>query len=378
MTFYEELGVPPDAEPDAIREAYRNVARLLHPDAQTNPVLKQAAEAQMKRINHVYGILSEPDRRHRYDLELTEIPHRSGAIIIQAPVDRVEFQPRKSGTYVWLAAATICAIFIIWLAAKEPSAQPVNPQPAGTQNADAGASVAASPSTAKRTPGSRQHDDEITRLRAELAAAYADRDRLTRQVASLQTGSRFQPPTSDSRPAAQVPLPATPTPVALPAVALTPELPLPAVSLGTPPALAPVPQPQATSLPAAPNEAPKATRVSGSWAYTHSAKENNNKAIYPPDFIEAVITEFHGHVRGQYRARFKVADASIPPDVNFRFEGNMSGTNGRFPWTGATGAKGEVQIRLISDSTLEVTWAASALGKSMGLASGTAVLTRKN
>ena len=66
MTFYEELGVPPDASVDAIREAYRNVARLLHPDAQTNPVLKESAEVQMKRINQVYETLAEPERRRRY------------------------------------------------------------------------------------------------------------------------------------------------------------------------------------------------------------------------------------------------------------------------------------------------------------------------
>ena len=42
MNFYEELGVPPDAPLAAIRDAYRNVARLLHPDAQTDPVLKES------------------------------------------------------------------------------------------------------------------------------------------------------------------------------------------------------------------------------------------------------------------------------------------------------------------------------------------------
>src|ERR1700683_5626523 len=104
MTFYEELGVPPDAPSDTIREAYRSVARLLHPDAQTNPVLKESAEAQMKRINHLYDILSDPERRRRYNQELAEPQDRPATIIIQAPRPPEQFERGNSGTYVWLAA----------------------------------------------------------------------------------------------------------------------------------------------------------------------------------------------------------------------------------------------------------------------------------
>src|SRR5690348_15444107 len=108
MTYYEELGVPPDASPDAIHEAYRNVARLLHPDAQTNLVLKESAEVQMKRINHLYDTLSDPERRRRYDQDVSasqlDRPERPSPIIIQTPALSDQNPNRHNGTVVWLAA----------------------------------------------------------------------------------------------------------------------------------------------------------------------------------------------------------------------------------------------------------------------------------
>ena len=67
-----------------------------------------------------------------------------------------------------------------------------------------------------------------------------------------------------------------------------------------------------------------------------------------------------------------------PDIVDFRFEGKLSGSTTRLPWTGTEGAKGEVQLQLLSDTALEIEWSATSLGKSMGLVSGTAVLDRGN
>jgi hypothetical protein len=355
MTFYEELGVPQDASPDTIREAFRNVAKVLHPDAQTNPVLKQTAEGQMKRVNHLYEVLSDPERRRRYDQELAEPAERpTSTVIIKAPPPSEQFRPGHSGIITWIAATALCGTLIIWLATRESAGPAVYPQPAPPA---AGASAPASPNKAalKKAAAAllpplaiqdRYKDSEIARLRGELIAAYAERDRLLKQIASLQSGHTVQP------------------------AAITPA---PLVATGAPvdlglPVLHPVaPPPAAASKP----------RWTGSWTYGQRT-ENKNKTLFPPEFIETVITEDGGNLRGQYRARFKVADARISPDVDFRFEGKTTGASGRFAWTGVGGAKGEVQIRLISDSTLEVVWAATDLGKSMSLASGTAVLNRKN
>jgi curved DNA-binding protein len=63
-TLYEVLGVPKDAKPDAIRSAYRKLARKHHPDV--NPGDKKAEE-RFKKIATAYEVLSDEKRRTAYD-----------------------------------------------------------------------------------------------------------------------------------------------------------------------------------------------------------------------------------------------------------------------------------------------------------------------
>jgi len=63
-TLYEVLGVPKDAKPDAIRSAYRKLARKHHPDV--NPGDKKAEE-RFKKIATAYEVLSDDKRRAAYD-----------------------------------------------------------------------------------------------------------------------------------------------------------------------------------------------------------------------------------------------------------------------------------------------------------------------
>lgn len=61
--YYETLGIARDASKDDIRAAYRKLARQYHPD-----VSKEAdAEAKFKEINEAYQVLSDDERRARYD-----------------------------------------------------------------------------------------------------------------------------------------------------------------------------------------------------------------------------------------------------------------------------------------------------------------------
>jgi DnaJ-class molecular chaperone len=62
--YYEVLGVARDATPDSIKKAYRGLARKFHPDV--NPGDK-TAEAKFKEVQQAYDILSEPEKRSRYD-----------------------------------------------------------------------------------------------------------------------------------------------------------------------------------------------------------------------------------------------------------------------------------------------------------------------
>jgi DnaJ-class molecular chaperone len=62
--YYEILGVARDATPEAIKKAYRGLARKYHPDV--NPGDK-SAEGRFKEVQSAYDILSDQEKRALYD-----------------------------------------------------------------------------------------------------------------------------------------------------------------------------------------------------------------------------------------------------------------------------------------------------------------------
>jgi len=64
-TYYELLGVGPDATTDEIQRAYRLLALRHHPD-----VAPDADQAVMATINGAWSVLSDPARRRSYDAGL--------------------------------------------------------------------------------------------------------------------------------------------------------------------------------------------------------------------------------------------------------------------------------------------------------------------
>src|SRR4051812_9065189 len=62
--YYEVLGVQRDASEAEIKKAYRKLARELHPDR--NPGDK-SAEAKFKEVQEAYSILSDKDKKAKYD-----------------------------------------------------------------------------------------------------------------------------------------------------------------------------------------------------------------------------------------------------------------------------------------------------------------------
>ncbi len=61
--YYEVLGVPRVADQDAIRRAYRKLARQYHPDLNSD----EDAEERFKELGEANEVLSDPEKRQRYD-----------------------------------------------------------------------------------------------------------------------------------------------------------------------------------------------------------------------------------------------------------------------------------------------------------------------
>src|SRR5215831_1186634 len=62
--YYETLGVTREAKEEEIKKSYRKLARKYHPDL--NPNNKQA-EDRFKEIQEAYEVLSDPEKRSKYD-----------------------------------------------------------------------------------------------------------------------------------------------------------------------------------------------------------------------------------------------------------------------------------------------------------------------
>ncbi len=62
--YYSTLGVSREATPEEIKKAFRRLARQHHPDTAKD---KKAAEEKFKEINEAHEVLSDPEKRRKYD-----------------------------------------------------------------------------------------------------------------------------------------------------------------------------------------------------------------------------------------------------------------------------------------------------------------------
>lgn len=320
MSFYDDLGVRQGATSEEVREQYRLLVRLFHPDQFADPALKAAAEGQMRRFNEIAAILTDPEQRHAYEAEAARLP-----IVIQAPQAAIPARRIPWNSLAWGTAALACAAAIVWVSGHEQ--------------------IPAPPVVEVRTilaqPPSLPSTNEW-QVRAKVA--WAERDQALRELARLRGESI--PPRASVR---------VETPQA---VAFSSEPFIPVTSA------APTPITEANS---------SSSSFAGLWFYARRPGVSGKR--YAPEFIETQITERDGQVRGRYRSRYRVTDQAISPSVNFEFVGQAAGTSAQMPLTRDDGARGEVRLRLISEHEMELDWTATG-STSPSLTSGTAILVK--
>jgi curved DNA-binding protein CbpA len=337
ITLYEELGVSPGASSEEIREAFRSLARLLHPDQQTDAQLKDIAEKQMRKLNRVYAVLSDPERRRQYD----EVPddEYGPAVVPGSP-----FRPgvaKVMARGAWGVAILFSAGLLIWLATE------TTPGPQSRTRDQSAPPTAASPSRSAGSVG--DPESLIAGLRSDVRAVTRQRDAAIRELSRLRGAARARQSASSALPE-----------VRSPAITMT-EL------------------PSAAKFPGF-VESPVSQNLAGFWFYAKlpQGQHYKNEGRYPPEYIEAAISEQNGTIYGKYRARFQIAGRAISPDVDFTFTGPL-GDRPRmtFPWTGPGGAKGVLTLRFTSGNSLLIDWNATELGTRQGLDADTAILTRR-
>jgi curved DNA-binding protein CbpA len=320
VTYYDELGLAPQASPEEIRETYRTLARLLHPDQYQEEKLKRAAEGQMKRLNLIYAELSDPERRKRYDQSLQSLAACGwrGRILPRAAHLAVAVALGAGAVAGWLAR-TLCG------GSRPP------------------------------TPAARAHVAAPAPAPVPVPAKTAPRPTAARRRAAPPSSSA-----AETEDAARMPAPQP----------LDPDLPALA-------SLAPPPLESAGTAAPAIEPRGQRPRFSGRWLHAYVQGGAASSWVYPPEYIELVIIERYGRLRGAYRARFRILDRAVSPYVTFQFEGEAPASEAaQFPWTGPAGAHGAVRLHLLSENTLEVAWFVRDPGGQPALVSGAALLTR--
>jgi curved DNA-binding protein CbpA len=350
MTYYDELGVGPEATAEEIRDAYKRLAKLLHPDIQQDERVRHVAACQMQRLNHVYETLSHSDRRRMYDagLEGPLLPVVFQATPVPPPLAPVPIPVllvRRYGSWLAGGLSVLLLIWFIWAS----SSQAVLGTPQVT--AVAGQHSSSRAGYAQPEPDSEQRlQAELRRLRQERELLAQERDAALRKLSE-------QP-----RAAGALPLPAVvPLPEPAPIAGVSP------IGGGPPPSLEAEPK----------MEPPPNPGLVGTWYFAGQRHSSGSKTLYAAEYIEAVVEGDNGQLQGRYRARYRIPDRAISPEVQFTFEGRGGSETGNFLWRGTDGSMGEMRLRLLTPNTLELAWVASSLGRSLGLGSGKAVLVRR-
>jgi hypothetical protein len=117
--------------------------------------------------------------------------------------------------------------------------------------------------------------------------------------------------------------------------------------------------------------------LEGEWVYAPTEPEKRKAGLYPPEFINLKLIKEPDGMRGQYSARYNVADSRpISPDVNFALK-SVDKTSRKYVWTASDGSHGTFVIRSLETDTMRLEWKTTSLRGGPALTSGMATLVRR-
>jgi curved DNA-binding protein CbpA len=120
-SHYTLLQVPEQASADELRQAFRRLSKRFHPDTTSLPASE--AEQAFQRLRQAYAVLSDPDTRRRYDVEL-RLARVAASAAAATPASRpVQAPPAPSVTSVrralsggeWLALLLLALALVFSL-----------------------------------------------------------------------------------------------------------------------------------------------------------------------------------------------------------------------------------------------------------------------
>ena len=337
MNYYEELGIPHVAPPEEVRRAYRNLARLLHPDQQSDEALRRLAGIQMARLNEILHTLTDPKLRQIYDdclrrqaVEAAAAGERLRAYsMAQEAAERQFRNPRGWSRFAWPGAGVLGVGLIALFVAQDIADQ--------------------------RPSIVREGNTSVALREDEASGAWP-----------VRAGQRFA--LANRSPQASAGNPDTSTPQ-------TPSL--ASESDSPPPSIVNSDNSVAEDAAGSLRPARSLSGFGGQWYYVKPASLADLTGICPPVYIDLEISESMGTVTGKYSARYTVGERQISPFVEFEFAGPVTEPAANLEWNGSGGAAGRVRLKLLSARTLQVEWSADAISKQIGLGSGIATLVRR-
>ncbi len=322
LTYYDDLGLSARASGDEVRQAYLNLVRLLHPDLASEPSLKRFSENQLKRVSRAYAVLSDPDRRRRYDSQLARADEEPPEEPVSARRSVGRSRARAWITLGWLICAFAGIVGIGWYVSEQAGTPSEPAQVSAAPNPPAATATSSlQPATASSDAADKSADPDS--VHSELATAKADRDRALEQTVLQAKELDF----------------------------LTGR-----ILAGKP--------------------GPGSSRLSGVWALPPSPAAQAASA-FTPEAVDLIVSVQQDVIQGRFRARYPGMGGPDPPMVRFYFEGKLQDDVVNATWNGEDGSKGEIQLKLSSDNALQLVWSSTQPGKQSGPDSGTLALVRK-